>query len=170
MNIRPLSPAVSTYAGQNRNKTSENPSFGMFRPRLDNPVVNFVRRHAQLNIGWDSAVGNVYLAQKNNPRYDIIARVHSGNNPIRTIAFDIVDNSDKRRVVNSIVAQAPDEENNLVNALYSASTDATQRQADSLAEAAKKAAAKADHGAASQGKNHKSKNRKNKGGRLEANV
>lgn len=144
MNIRPVSSAVSTFANQRTNKTNENPSFGVFKPRLSNPVAGFVRRHKKLNAGWDAAVDVVYRAQKGNADFNIAVRLHT-DHPQGTIAFDVIDNyppQQSERIKASVVAQNPHNPDELVKALNSASAEAT-RLATAKAEAAKKAAEEA---------------------------
>lgn len=178
MNIRPVSPAVNTYANQKPNKTNENPSFGVFRPRLSNPVAGFVRRHGKLNTGWDAAVNAVYKAQKANADFDIAVRLHTDHLQ-GTIAFDVIDNyplKQGERIKASVVAQNPDKPDELVNALNSASAEAT-RLTIAKAEAAKKtaeeAAKKAAQNAVPSGdhvQNTRGKKGKKNGQQFEASV
>lgn len=113
MNIRPISPLVTAYSGQNANKTSENQSFGMLRTPFAGPIERFVRNNGVNKEEWAVAKAVVEAAQKSNRTHHISPRIHIQTS---TLVFDVV-NVDSRQVVRTVPATG----HNFVGALHGAS-------------------------------------------------
>lgn len=143
MNIRPLSPAVSTYAEQNRNKTSENPSFGYLRTPLAGDVVKFIKKKRAYNPNIDEVISAVTKTQKDNEWFHIHPEVTVWEN-VRTLALRII-KSGEREPIHTVYAKAPDQKENITSAFNEANEFATARAAapKKAKEDAQKAALKA---------------------------
>lgn len=125
MNIRPVSPAVSTYAGQNKNKTNENPSFGYLRTPLAGDVVKFIKKKREFNPNIDAVISAITKAQKDNEWFHIHPEMIVWEN-VRTLALRII-KPGERQPIHTVYAKAPDQKENITNAFNEASEFATAK-------------------------------------------
>lgn len=139
MNIRPLSPAVNSYAGQNKNKTSENPSFGMFRTPFPVKVTQLIRADEVLEAVLGDVIKVVTRELSGTKYYDLAADVVTVQGK-KTIGFQVVRKGQRNAA--QIISPEDATPDSIVTALNSGSLQTKNMEANRVAEEARKASEK----------------------------
>lgn len=139
MNIRPLSPAVSTYVGQNKIKTSENPSFGMLRTPFPAKVTQLINADEVLEAVLSDVVKKVTSELSGTRYYDLAADVVTVQGG-KTIGFHVVRKGQRNAV--QIISPEDAKPDSIITALNSGSLQTKNMEANRVAEEARKASEK----------------------------